>query len=95
MFSFDADSGKSTTLRHTPSDGQVFNWAFGGVMEPYFVVSCDDYPADDSLKFDVLLFNQHLRPIRNPSWSEVFNSTVTPQCNYGVRASNYEVELDY
>lgn len=95
VFSFDADSGKSTTLKHTPSDGQVFNWAFGGVMEPYYVVSCNDYPADNSLTFDVLLFNQQLQPIRNPSWNEVFNSTVTPQCNYGVKASSYEVEVDY
>ncbi len=95
VFSFDADSGESTTLKHTPSDGQIFNWAFGGVMEPYYVVSCDDYPADNSLTFDVLLFNKQLKPIRNPGWNKGFNSTVTPQCNYGVNASNYEVELDY
>ncbi|HEV2324490.1 MAG TPA: hypothetical protein VGS10_11125 [Terracidiphilus sp.] len=95
VFSFDADSGESTTLKHTPSDGQVFNWAFGGVMEPYYVVSCDDYPADTSLAFDVLLFDRHLRPIRDPSWSEAVNTTVTPQCNYGVKASDYEVQVDY
>ena len=27
----------STTLSDTPSDGQIFNWAFGGVLEPYYI----------------------------------------------------------
>ncbi|HEX8712582.1 MAG TPA: hypothetical protein VF730_11960 [Terracidiphilus sp.] len=95
IFSFDAETGESTTLKHTPSDGQVFNWAFGGVMEPYFVVSCDDYPPNSQLTFDVLLFNRHLRPVLQPAWTDGFNTTVTPQCNYGVQASAFEIHLDY
>jgi hypothetical protein len=32
IFSLDTRTGKSTTLAKTPSDGQVFNWAFGGAL---------------------------------------------------------------
>jgi hypothetical protein len=95
VFSFDAETGESTTLKHTPSDGQVFNWAFGGVMEPYYVVSCADYPPNSQMAFDVLLFNRHLSPVLHPGWSEAVNTTTTPQCGYGVKAAGDEVQLDY
>jgi hypothetical protein len=43
------------------ANGQIFNWAFGGVMEPYSVISCDDYPPDGELSFDkIKVFDQEL-----------------------------------
>ena len=57
-------TGGSTTLGGTPSNGQVFNWAFGGVLEAYYVNSCDDYPSDRQHTFEqVTVFNQNLHPL--------------------------------
>jgi hypothetical protein len=96
VLTLDMSSGQSTTLRDTPSDGQVFNWAFGGVLEPYFVVSCSDYPSNGRISFDsVTVFDEQLHPIARPKWTETFNSTMTPQCGYGVKATRHEVKLQY
>jgi hypothetical protein len=95
VFSKDLATGKSTTLSHTPSEGQVFNWAFGGVLEPYYVVACDDYPPDHHETFQVLLLDKYLRPVSDAKWTESSNTTQTPQCNYGVKATPYAVELYY
>jgi len=89
-------TGESTTLGDTPSNGQIFNWAFGGVLEPYFVISCDDFPPDGELTFEkVELFDQNLRRVHNPRWGDSFNSTETPQCNYGVKSNPHKIALSY
>jgi hypothetical protein len=93
--SLDVETGKSTTLRHTPSEGQVFNWAFGGVLEPYYVISCDDYPQNQQATLSVLVLDENLHPVQNPQWGVSTNYTQTPQCNYGVQAQPYEISLDY
>jgi hypothetical protein len=94
--SLDLSTGKSTTLRNTPSDGQWFNWAFGGVLEPYYVISCDDYPRNRQFKFgNVTVFDEYFHPITKPEWNTGFNSTMTPQCNYGVKAKPHDVTLEY
>ncbi|HTZ58024.1 MAG TPA: hypothetical protein VMB49_08010 [Acidobacteriaceae bacterium] len=96
VLALDLSTGQSTTLSDTPSDGQVFNWAFGGVMEPYYVVSCKDYPPDRRLKFDhVIVFDENKRPLRDPEWSSVAGTAAAPQCNYNVEAGRDEVTLDY
>ncbi len=96
VLSLDITTGQSTILANTPSDGQVFNWAFGGVLEPYFINSCDDYPPDRRIEFEgIALFDQNLNRIRDPRWSAGYNSTVTPQCNYGAKARHDAVTLDY
>lgn len=96
VLTLDMSTGESTTLSNTPSAGQIFNWAFGAVLEPYYVVACDDYPPDRRVVFDrVTLFDQYLHPIAEPNWSEVSNSTAQPQCGYGVKAKHHEVSLDY
>lgn len=95
VFSMDLKTGKSTTLRHTPGEGQVFNWAFGGVLEPYFVISCDDYPPNQQFTLSVLVLDEHLHPVLNPQWEIGVNSTQTPQCNYAMQATPYEISLDY
>lgn len=96
VLSLDMSTGESTTLASTPSDGQVFNWAFGGVMEPYYIVSCKDYPPNSQVTFnDVTVFDQNLRPVSNPKWSGTSNTTQTPQCHYGVKPKLDEITLDY
>jgi hypothetical protein len=47
----DLSTGQSTVLADTPSEGQVFNWAFGDALEAYYVVRCD-YPPDRSITFE-------------------------------------------
>ncbi|MGB7190732.1 MAG: hypothetical protein WBD10_11385 [Acidobacteriaceae bacterium] len=92
----DMTTGKSTTLSDTPSDGQTFNWAFGGVLEAYYPTTCGDYPLDRRVRFDnITLFDQYLRQISNPKWSIAVNSTDTPQCHYAVKPSAHAVMLDY
>ena len=96
VLSLDLSTGESTTLGNTPSEGQIFNWAFGGVLEPYFVISCKDYPAGRHISFDnVTVFDQELHPVFNPQWTGTFNSVVTPQCHYGVDGKDRTVTLDY
>jgi hypothetical protein len=96
VLTVDLSTGESTILSNTPSDGQVFNWAFGGVVEPYYIVSCADYPPDQKLVFDdVRVFDEYLHPIREPKWTETFNSTAQPQCGYGVKATGDDIRLYY
>jgi hypothetical protein len=96
VLSLDMSTGDSTTLDDTPSEGQVFNWAFGAVMEPYGVISCDDYPPNRRITFDdVTVFDEHLHPIFDPHWIEALNTTQTPQCNYGVKSKLDKIALDY
>jgi hypothetical protein len=98
VLSLDLSTGQSTVLADTPSDGQVFNWAFGGVLEAYYVVRCDDYPPDRSLTFDdVTLFDQNLRLVHDPRWSSGAGagSGISPQCGYGVSAEARRVNLRF
>ena len=94
IFSLDTHNGKSTTLAKTPSEGQVFNWAFGGALEPYYVVNCDDYPRDGHETYRVIVFDERFIPIE-PKWTVSVNTTATPQCGYKVRTKPFDVTLDY
>jgi hypothetical protein len=96
VLSVDLSTGQSTVLADTPSDGQVFNWAFGGVLEAYYVVRCDDYPPDRSITFeDVTLFDQNLRRVHDPAWSSGAGSGITPDCRYGASAESRRVNLRF
>ncbi len=65
----DQSLNKTTTLSNTPSEGQTFNWAFGGALEVYNVVQCNDYPPNGSETFNVTLYNDDFQAISNPGWS--------------------------
>lgn len=96
VLTLDLSTGQSTTLSDTPSEGQTFNWAFGGVLEAYSVVRCEDYPPDHKMAFDlVTVFNQNLRPVFDPRWTIGIDSTDTPQCRYGVKPEPHRVALDF
>ena len=96
VLSVDLSTGENTTLSNTPSQGQVFNWAFGGVLEAYYVVACDDLPSDRQISFDrITVFDQDLNPLYDQSWSKSVDSKATPSCNYHVRPSPHKVTLTY
>jgi hypothetical protein len=96
VLSLDLSTGESTTLGDTPSEGQIFNWAFGGVLEPYYVVTCDDLPKDRRISFDdITIFDENLQVVRNVDWSEAGNTEATPQCGYKVKAMQDKVTLEY
>ena len=91
----DLSTGQQTLLGNTPSDGQTFNWAFGGVLEPYGIVSCADFPNDSQLRFArISLFDEGLHRV-TPEWSAVASSGVTPDCGYAVTDHAHEVTLMY
>lgn len=92
----DLTTGESTTLSDTPSEGQIFNWAFGGVLEAYYPTTCGDYPLDRRVSFDnMALFDQYMRPVLRPKWSVAVDITDMPQCHYAVKPSAHAVTLDY
>jgi len=79
----DLTTGTYTQLTNTSSQGQVFNWAFAGVLEAYYVSQCSDYPAGGSMSFhDLVLTTNGFVLIPNPNWSVVTIAGLTPQCSY-------------
>jgi hypothetical protein len=92
----DKTSGKSTKLPNTPSKGQTFNLAFGGVLEVYNVARCSDYPPSGSLAFNVALYDDDFLQISNPGWSISDDAKgLTPQCNYGGNVAAKQVKLHW
>jgi hypothetical protein len=82
VLSEDETTGKSTTLGSTPSDGQVWNWAFGAVLESYGITSCKQYPAAETISFSTTLYNDDLQAISSPGWAGYLDTTSKPQCSY-------------
>jgi hypothetical protein len=96
VLTVDLSTGQSTTLGNTPSQGQIFNWAFGGVLEAYSINSCDDYPPDRHAMFQgVTIFDEHLRPLNGEKWAIAVDSNDPPQCGYGIEASRLGVRVNY
>ena len=97
VLTLDMSTGDSTTLADAPSDGQIFNWAFGAVLEPYYIVSCDDYPPNGYLSFaKITVFNQNLKPLSSTKWTPTVLTDGPPQCNYSVvPVTGHKVSLYY
>jgi len=82
----DKQNGNSSLLK-TSNFGQTFNWAFGGVLEVYYITKCSDYPGGDYLGgigfYNQQVLNDQFVSI-TPAWT-VTNvaGKLTPQCNYG------------
>jgi hypothetical protein len=92
----DQSTGGSTKLLNTPSEGQIFNWAFGGVLEAYSVVQCGDYPPDNYITFSPTLYDSWFERIDNPFWQvNDWASGLTPQCDYGANTSPSQVTLTF
>jgi hypothetical protein len=85
VISEDRNTGKKTTLAKTPANGQIWNWAFGGVTEDYSVTTCDDFPTNHSVTFEVKLYDQNQKIIANPGWiGSPAGGNVQPACGYGL-----------
>jgi hypothetical protein len=94
VLSEDKTSGKSTTLSNTPSDGQVWNWGFGAVLEAYSVTSCKQYPAADTISFSTTLYNDSLQAISSPGWTGYLRTSSKPSCSYSQTVGT-SLELKY
>lgn len=93
---YDETSRKSTSLTGTSSDGQIFDWAFGGVLEAYNIVQCSDYPPNGALTFsNIALDDDNFQLISNPAWSATYWTSGTPQCSYKVTTTATSVTLQY
>jgi len=93
----DTTTGKSTTLRKTPSEGQTFTWAQGGALEVYEIVQCSDYPPNKSTAFyNLELRDDNFNIYYDPGWV-LFNywGGLTPVCNYGGTMAKTTVTLHY
>ncbi len=92
VVTWDLQSGNFSELINTSSFKQTFNWAFGGVLEVYNIVQCNDYPnspsgftgGGHSISFnEIELFNDKLQQIATPAWKVTYwAKTQTPQCSY-------------
>jgi len=93
----DKNTGGKSTLAGTLSNGQVWNLAFGGVLEaPYGVTQCSDYPANGNVVFNVHLYDENLKPISNPGWTaNPADPGITPQCGFDLNPSATKETLFY
>jgi hypothetical protein len=96
IVSEDKTTGKKTTLSKTPSDGQVWNWGFGAVLEAYGILRCQDYPANKNVVFDVQLYDQNRNLITSPPWTKApAGSSTTPKCGYGLNVTATKETVKY
>ena len=92
----DNNTGQITALTNTPSEGQVFNWAFGGVLEVYGINSCDDLPPDGQTTYDQInVYDQNDNLINSPQWQTSVNGNENPSCNYQVNTTPQTVTVVY
>ena len=82
----DKENGNISTL-NTSNFSQTFNWAFGGVLEVYYITQCSDYPPADALG-GIGFYNQWVQNDQfvtiNPAWTVTdVSGGLTPQCHYG------------
>ena len=96
ILSEDKTTSAKTSLSKTPSDGQVWNWAFGGVMEVYNVVQCADYPANSGVTYNVKLYDDNLTLISSPAWTKSPASThITPSCSFTLNSTATRETVGY
>ncbi len=82
----DKQNGNISSLT-TSNFGQTFNWAFGGVLEVYYITRCSDYPPADA-RGGIGFYNQWVENDEfvtiTPAWGiHNVSSGLTPQCHYG------------
>lgn len=88
IISQDLTTGAKTSLLKSKSEGQVWNWAFGAVMEVYNVFQCADYPPNTGVTFSVTLLDQNLNPIAAPGWTKSpAGNSISPSCNFSLTST--------
>ena len=89
-------TGRKTAIRKAALEGQVWNWAFGAVLEVYGVKQCSDFPANNSVAFSVQLYDQNRQLIADPGWTGMPADPGTdPSCPYGLTVTPTEETLEY
>jgi len=86
----DQQNGNFSELLKTSNFSQTFNWAFGAVLEVYYVTQCGDYPGNEESGsgggisfFNQSVLNDNLISI-TPAWTVTnLAGSLTPKCNYG------------
>ena len=84
--------GASRTLTVSLDDDDRFYLAVGGAVEVYNISSCNQYPQDGISFTNLKLWDDNWSQI-TPSWGEVVDDTVTPQCDFDVDAGTTTVDL--
>jgi len=87
IYTGDLENGNSSVLV-TSNFGQTFNWAFGGVLEVYYITQCSDYPPATNYLHGIGFYNQTVLNDEfasiTPAWGiHNVSSGLTPQCSYG------------
>jgi len=95
VVSQDKTKGTKTGLMKTISNGQIWNWAFGAVMEVYGVVQCTDYPANTGVTFTVHLYDQNVALISNPGWTKTQISGISPSCGFSLTSTATKETVGY
>jgi hypothetical protein len=87
VYTGDWTNGAHSTL-NTTAYGNRMGWAFAGALEVYGVTACNQYPATRTLTFtNIQVRNTNWQQI-SPVWHVGWDTTSTPQCNYGVTSPN-------
>jgi len=75
-------SGQGVTL--TTTTNEAMNWLFGGVLEAYFIDTCNELPDGLSTTFSGFSFrNASGTTVGTPAWSPRLLA-VSPSCSYAV-----------
>lgn len=86
----DQQNGNFSELLKTSNFGQKFNWAFGAVLEVYYITQCGDYPGAEASGnsggisfYNQQVLNDNFNTI-TPAWTVTnLGGGLTPACNYG------------
>ena len=91
----DKTTGERTTLARSPVRGQIWNWVFGAVSEPYGVVACTDFPNNSGVTFIVHVYDENGDMVI-PAWHEDrWIGNPNPQCDYGTTITSTKETVKY
>lgn len=84
IYTADKTNGAWTKLKNESNFGQIFNWAFGAVLEVYNISRCSDYPVGGKEEsYDVSLYNYKFQKVTPHWYTQLPAAGDTPQCGYG------------
>ncbi len=88
-------TGERTVLARTPAAGQVWNWVFGSVAEPYGVTSCTDFPDNSGMTITIRVYDEN-GDVTIPDWQgDQWMSNPNPRCAYGTTITNNRETVKY
>lgn len=94
----DLQNGNYSELLDSSNFGQKFDWAFGAVLEVYYITQCSDYPPADYLG-GIGFYNQSVLnydfDVITPAWTVTnLAGGLTPSCSYG-GSTPHQIILKY